>query len=187
MIAEESRFVQSFFLIIINYFAYYIIIILKVFFNQINHFKAIIMNEEIYEKLVSLIQLDTDAVNAYEQAIEKTDDLTIRSHLENYKDDHQRHIDELSDYISANGMDVPEQKADIKGLFIEGFTALRSSTGTNGVLKAMEGNEKLTNKKYDEATLWDLDETAEAIVRRAYNDEKIHLAYIQDELFARTK
>lgn len=145
------------------------------------------MTEEIYEKLSSLIQLDIDAANAYEEAIEKCDDTLVREHLETFKDDHQRHIDELSAYIADYDMEPPEQTPDLKGVLIEGFTSLRSSTGTEGALKAMRTNEKMTNKKYSDAMEWDLDLDAKDIVMRGYEDEKTHLAYIEEQLTVRAK
>ena len=49
------------------------------------------------------------------------------------------------------GGNPPKRSVDLKGLLLEGFTALRSVTGTEGALKAMQSNEKTTNKKYQEA------------------------------------
>lgn len=144
------------------------------------------MTEEIYEKLSSLIQLDIDAVNAYEQAIEKCDDTFVREQLEIFKIDHQRHIDELSAYLIDYDMEPPAQKPDLKGFIIEGFTALRSVTGTDGALKAMKSNEELTNKKYTEALQWELDLDAMDIVTRGYEDEKTHLSFIKEQLSVRT-
>ncbi|HBG26513.1 MAG: hypothetical protein A2Y10_00955 [Planctomycetes bacterium GWF2_41_51] len=145
------------------------------------------MTEEIYEKLSSLIQLDIDAANAYDQAIEKCDDALVREHLETYKEDHQRHIDELSAYLTDYDMEPPEEKPDFKGVLIEGFTAMRSVTGTEGALKAMRTNEKLTNKKYNEAMDWDVDLDAKDIIMRGYEDEKTHLIYIEEQLSVRTR
>lgn len=140
------------------------------------------MAKTVYDNIRDLIQLDIDAVEAYEQAIEKIDDPVISDQLSIFQSDHERHIDELSDYLAEQGEDVPDRSPDIKGYLLEGFTSLSSSTGTDGALKAMQSNEKLTNKKYKEATEWDLDSEAKDIIMQGYDDERTHLAYIEQEL-----
>ena len=55
-------------------------------------------------------------------------------------------------------------------------------TGTEGALKAMEGNEKLTNKTYEEASQWDLTSNALSIIQRNLEDERSHIRYIQMSL-----
>src|SRR5690625_4396391 len=111
-----------------------------------------IMNtQEIIERLNSLIQLDVDAVGAYDQAIERIDTPSIQSDIMRFRDDHKRHITDLSTLVERLGGKPVEASPDFKGFLIEGFTALRSITGTEGALKAMKGNEELTNKRYEDA------------------------------------
>lgn len=142
-------------------------------------------NRELAKNLCQLIQLDIDAVFAYEQAIERVEVLEIKEQLRFFQGDHERHIADLSNYVVALGERPPERSRDFKGFLIEGFTALRSVTGTEGALKAMQSNEKTTNKQYDEALSWELPADARAIVERNYEDEKRHLRYITEALEAR--
>ena len=138
------------------------------------------------KKLVStlndLIQLDVDAVNAYEQAIKRIDVPQIAEDLEMFKGDHERHITELSQVVRQMGGEPPKHSPDVKGYLIEGFTALRSATGTEGALKAMRSNEKTTNKKYDKALSEAMPAEIEALVRRNRNDERRHLEYLENAL-----
>jgi uncharacterized protein (TIGR02284 family) len=137
---------------------------------------------ETISTLNELIQLDIDAVHAYEQAIDRIDMRQIAEDLERFKGDHQRHIRELSAAVRQLGADPPERSPDLKGYLIEGFTALRSMTGTEGALKAMRTNEKITNKNYDKALSQDLPADVAAIVRRNRDDERRHLEYIENAL-----
>jgi uncharacterized protein (TIGR02284 family) len=139
-------------------------------------------NTEMIERLTSLIQLDIDAVHAYEQALKQIDDSTMHAQITAFRDDHQRHIADLSAKVSAIGGEPPEYSPDFKGYLIEGFTALRSITGSEGALNAMESNEKLTNKKYEEALEWDLTPEFGALIRKNFEDERRHLIYIQNAL-----
>ncbi|HWI41927.1 MAG TPA: ferritin, partial [Verrucomicrobiae bacterium] len=74
------------------------------------------------------------------------------------------------------------ESADLKGLLLEGLTALRSVTGMKGALQAMETNEKLTNRKYTEAAGLPLPEEILKIVRTNLTHEQRHLGYIQEIL-----
>lgn len=139
-------------------------------------------NQEIVTKLTKLIQLDIDAAEAYKQALQKIDHMAIHTSICQFREDHLRHIDNLSAAIQELGGKVPDYKQDLKGYLIEGFTALRSVTGTEGALKAMQGNEKLTNRVYGEATKLDLPTHIMQLVQQNYSDEQRHLRYIEQVL-----
>ncbi len=138
--------------------------------------------KQLAKKLKDLVQLDIDAVHAYEKAIANINNTGIREQLEAFKKDHERHIGELSQKMRELGETPPDNKPDMKGYLIEGLTALRSSTGTEGALKAMKSNEKTTNKKYDEARKLDVMGETKEMIERNYQDEKTHLEYIERAL-----
>lgn len=138
--------------------------------------------EEIIKKLNSLIHLDIDAIHAYEQAMKNVEEMHIRDQLAEFRNDHHMHFRELSTVVQSMGGNPPDFSPDFKGFFIQGFTALRSMTGTEGALKAMESNEKLTTKTYEEASSWDLPIATLSLVRANYEDERRHLSYIQTGL-----
>ncbi len=139
-------------------------------------------NREICKKLSSLVQLDIDAIHAYKEAIEKAEDPEVREHLSLYRDDHERHVTDLSAEIRKLGETPPEFSPDFKGFLIQGFTSLRSATGTDGALNAMHTNEKLTNKNYKEATEWNVPNDIGKKIALAYDDEKRHIDYIKKKL-----
>lgn len=139
-------------------------------------------NKEIVKKLSSLVQLDIDAVHAYKEAIDKADNQQVREHLILYRQDHERHITDLSTEIRRLGGTPPEFSLDFKGYLIKGFTSLRSATGTKGALNAMHTNEKLTNKEYEAAQGWDLPPDLKQVIALAREDERRHLEYIERAL-----
>ncbi|MGE4232376.1 MAG: DUF2383 domain-containing protein [Bacteriovoracia bacterium] len=142
-------------------------------------------NKELIKKLNSLIQLDVDAIHAYDQAIDKIDIPSIRDKLSEFKTDHERHVTDLSRCVKDLDGKPIEFSRDFKGFVIEGMTALRGFLGTEGALKAMKTNENLTNSTYEKALSWDLPEDARSLIEQNFDDEKRHLKYIEDCLHRR--
>ncbi len=142
------------------------------------------MDKAMLKDLNSLIQLDIDAIYCYDEAIKHIDDRDIATTMEGYRSDHQQHVDALSSIVSSNGGTPPKRSPDMKGRLLQGMTALRSATGTEGALKAMEMNEKKTNEEYDKAQSWDVPPDVHAVLEKNLDDERRHLAYVQSQLHA---
>lgn len=139
--------------------------------------------DAIIKKLSKLAQLDIDAVRAYEQALDKIDLAEVKLKVSQFRDDHQRHITDLNQQIRELGGEAVKETPDLKGMLIEGFTALRSITGIEGAMKAMRGNEKLTNKTYDEALEDpDLPVNIRSLIIKNRDDERRHLSYVEQVL-----
>ena len=135
--------------------------------------------------LRDLVHLDVDAIHAYDQAIKNIDVEPVRVQLERFKGEHERHVAELTTAILDLGGTAPVIRRDLKGLFIEGMTALRAAMGTEQSLRAMQTNEKLTNKEYDKAAKMALPARVDELVRRNFDDERRHLEYIEDAIARR--
>ncbi len=125
-----------------------------------------------------LIHLDMDAIRAYEQAIKACEHQNVAEQLRAFQSDHQRHVRELSEELRKLG-EQPDVRTDVKGFFIEKFTAV-TSIGTRSALMAMRGNELLTTSKYKAALdLQDLPESTKACIRGNFADEQRHLDWIK--------
>lgn len=138
------------------------------------------ISEKLVTSLNNLLMLDHDAVDAYQQAIDRISLPQVKKSLTEFQNDHRRHIVNLKECISRYGA-KPSDRRDVKGFFIAGMTAIQSMFGNEQAIKAMKTNEMLTNKKYREC-LEDLalPEDVRTIVEGNYADEKRHLAYIED-------
>jgi uncharacterized protein (TIGR02284 family) len=128
------------------------------------------------------MHLDVDAVRAYEEAISHIDDAAIRGRLQQYRDDHQRHVEDLRAVIVGLGGEAEEPRPDAKGMLIEGMTKLRSAMGQEQAIKAMHQNEEITNKQYRDAVEWNVPDDVREVLDRGYADEQRHMAYIEEEL-----
>lgn len=78
---------------------------------------------------------------------------------------------------------TPAKSRDLLGFLIEGFTAVRSITGTEGALKAMRMNEMVTNSTYEKAAGNEIyPARIRTLIERNYRDEKRHLAWIEKQV-----
>lgn len=142
-------------------------------------------NEEIVSELKALVQLDIDAIRAYDQAIGNIDVLEVKARLTEFRRDHERHVTALSPEIVRCGGTPPANRPDVKGFLIQGFTAIRSMTGTEGALKAMQSNEKLTNRSYGKACGMGFPPEILTLLRGCADDERRHLDYVEQCLRTR--
>lgn len=137
---------------------------------------------EIVEELTRLLQLDADAVVAYDRAIEAIGDGWIGTELARFRLDHQRHILELSKALLDLDVRPPEAKPDLKGALLGGVTGLRARLGEEQALRAMRPNEELTTSTYARAVAKPFPDEILELVRRCYADEQRHLAWIERAL-----
>lgn len=139
-------------------------------------------NKDVGKVLIDLCQLDIDAVGAYDIALKHITIAAIHSKIEKFKQDHVQHIDNLSSLIRQYDSEPPKNTPDLKGYLISGMTAVKSSMGLTGALKAMESNEVTTNKKYQDALDEnpDLPADAKQLLQKNLGDERTHLNYIRE-------
>ncbi|MFL5348374.1 MAG: ferritin-like domain-containing protein [Hyalangium sp.] len=146
---------------------------------------AVMDQQRMVERLNDLIALDHDAVGAYEAAINRIEVEALRMSLREFQNDHLRHIQDLSRVVLGLG-GTPRQKPDVKGFLLKGFTAITSMMGNEAALKAMQGNEKLTNRTYEQALKESWTEEVRTIIERNFRDEQRHLAFIENSLRMRS-
>lgn len=128
--------------------------------------------------LRGLVELDHDAVEAYEAAIEKLDDAGYRRQMESFCADHRRHIDELNPVIRALG-GKPVIGPDLKRVLVEGKVRLAALIGDRAILAAMRSNEEDTNTAYKRAVRHtELDARLKDLLVRNLADERRHRAWI---------
>ena len=138
------------------------------------------MHETAISTLNDLIHLDIDAIHAYRQAIDACEIAEVRTQLASFMADHERHVTDLEGAVRGIG-GVPAAGRDLKGFFIEGFTAIMSR-GDRTALIAMRGNEEVTTRRYEAALRANLSDEARTLVEKNHADEVRHLAWIKDAI-----
>jgi uncharacterized protein (TIGR02284 family) len=140
------------------------------------------LNPDFHVVLKSLIALDYDAAEAYQAAIERLENAEYKTQLTEFKADHQRHIEELSEVARTLGLEPPTGP-DMKVALAKGKVVLMDIFGDKAILMAMKTNEEDTNTAYERAfNHKDIDPQAREVVERGYADERRHRAWIMDTL-----
>jgi uncharacterized protein (TIGR02284 family) len=132
--------------------------------------------------LNDLIELDLDAIEAYEAAIARLSDPADKVQLGRFLEDHHRHAVDLSPLVQEAGAS-PATAPDFRRVLTKGKVVLMGLAGDIGVLEAMKSNEETTTKTYERASRdAGLPLQAKAIVDRNYADEQRHLSWIEQRI-----
>ena len=139
---------------------------------------------DIINMLNDLIQLDCDAIQAYEAAINRIDDSEHQRQLAAFKNDHDRHTREL-DSVVRGLRGKPINGASIKHVVTTGKIAFADMMGDRAVLQAMKTNEDDTNKAYERAASQsDLPQSAVRVIQAALGDERRHRDWLEKTIAA---
>lgn len=140
---------------------------------------------EILDGLNDLLQLDHDAVGAYQIAMEKLQDRDNAAQIAGFLRDHERHIRELNEVIADLG-GTPKNQPHATGPFKLALQSLGGLAGDRGVLMAFRHNELQVRAKYDsyaaKANLWPTN--IKRVVDGAALDEERHYRWVADAMKA---
>lgn len=141
-------------------------------------------NDAVVKTLNELIQLDFDAIEAYELAIAKLESAGYRNPLTRFSEDHRRHVRELSLLVQGY-LGKPATGPDLKRLLTKGKVFIADLFGDDkAILMAMYANEKVTNKAYEAALEGIGEGKPEARVQLESNlaDERRHRAWLEQAI-----
>lgn len=141
------------------------------------------MQADFAKAISELIELDYDAVEAYELAIQRLKSISYKNKIEEFKKDHERHINELNEIL------VIHNKVKVKGpsskqWLTKGKVVLSNLVGNDiTILKAMLTNEEDTNTAYERVNnhqeKWN---DAITVLKQGLLDEKRHKKWIEDTI-----
>ncbi len=138
------------------------------------------LQSDIYEALKALIVLDNDAAQACEVAINRLDATLYKTAFQNFKGDHQRHMEEFSIYL-LNSNKEPPRGSDMKRILCQGKDVILKLFGDSAIIGAMRSNEVDIHKAYERILHHELAVgTLRALLKRGLEDEKRHMSWIQE-------
>ena len=134
-------------------------------------------------ELNDLLQLDHDAVGAYDIAIEALQSKAHEATLRRYKGDHERHIRELTHLVRERGgtpVQMPHVPTGVFKLAVQKAGSLGG--GDAAVLLAFKANERQVRDKYRRAAERADDPEVRSILSRNADDEAGHYAWVVEAL-----
>lgn len=133
--------------------------------------------DEVISNLNDLIELDYDAIEAYQAAINRLESTQYKTSLREFMGDHKRHIKELSSLVSGEG-GTPAKEADAKKFLTKGKVILANLAGDDAILKAMKANEEVTNITYEKAVEKGYPDNIQTVLKKALADERRHKEWL---------
>lgn len=137
----------------------------------------------VVESLNDLLQIDHDAIAAYDVASEKLEDEAAAEQIRRFRQDHERHVSQLNEVVRSLG-GTARNEPHPSGPFREALQSLGGLAGDKGVLMAWRTNELQVRNRYrgylTRAVEWPAE--ARRVLERSAADEERHYRWVVDEL-----
>jgi ABC-type Fe3+-citrate transport system substrate-binding protein len=131
--------------------------------------------------LKDLVELEYDAVEAYEMAIDRLKKREYQEMLSSFLEDHKRHIADVSELLRKHDIEPPTGPSTAKQWIAKGKVFLGNLIGDLEILRAMRSNEIETNVAYERLQNHDnrwID--GERMIARNFQDEQRHKKWLED-------
>jgi uncharacterized protein (TIGR02284 family) len=136
---------------------------------------------DFVDALNDLLEMEFEALEIYDAAIHRLDKEDYRDKLREFKEDHEKHVKDLTDYLEKIG-EEPSKKPSGKQVLPISIISLKSLIGDKSILKTMVSVEEDTNKAYERMNKHsDKHEKSADMIKEFYNDEKKHKAWLEKE------
>ena len=135
---------------------------------------------EVVRDLNDLLQLDHDALQAYEEALLHVESQEWGEVLAGFRRDHERHARDLTAFVRRLG-GTPKERPHATGALKKGFVAAGSTRGDGPLLKALRMNEVQARLKYERyAAKLEYPGEVSELIRLNAQDERRHLDWLTD-------
>lgn len=138
--------------------------------------------DKLVDSVKSLIELDYDAIEAYQVAIDNLENQQHKRQVEKFCNDHRRHVDRLSLLLEERGIKI-NLGPDSKKWLAKGKVTIAQLLGDRAILESMLSNEEDTNNAYynmdNRIDLW---EDLKSLVKGGLEDEKHHKKWLGEAI-----
>lgn len=141
--------------------------------------------ESFVEAIKELIELNYDAIEAYEAAINNIETIDYQKQFEKFKKDHTDHIAELASFLKRCGEKSPTGPDNTKSLLIKGKVKIAAIFDDDKILTAMLSNEEDMVKAYERVNARSgesEDKEIAEVLARGVEVEKGHKQWLEDNL-----
>lgn len=138
----------------------------------------VLNSDDIVKNLNDLIELEYDAIAAYQAAIDRLENQAYIDKLASFMHDHVNHIATLSQLVSQEG-GAAADSGDMKMILTKGKVVIAELGGDEAILKAMKMNEAVTNETYEKEVAKSYPEPIQSILLTHFADERRHKQWLQ--------
>ena len=136
----------------------------------------------VKELLKDLIELDFDAIEAYQAAIDRLETQDYKIRLQEFMEDHERHTRDLSIFLQEMCEEAPT-KGNMKRILTKGKVLISQIMGDRGMLMAMKDNEEDTNTAYERAASRNnISTPLTMILEKNLADERRHRSWLESTI-----
>ncbi len=138
------------------------------------------MQSNFLDAIANLMELEYDAIEAYEVAIEKLSNQVYKDKLSEFLEDHKMHVEKLGVALRAHHVDPPEGPSMAKQWITKGKVIIANIFSDAAIMSAMLSNEIDTNTAYERINARDdkIEDILE-IIKRGLEDERRHKAWLE--------
>ncbi|KEI34608.1 DUF2383 domain-containing protein [Allofrancisella frigidaquae] len=136
--------------------------------------------------LTELAELDFDAIEAYEAAINRLKNINYKEQLQHFKQEHEKHVRDLNEILLLHDHERVTGPS-MKQWLTKGKVVISNITGDDiGILQAMITNEEDTNTAY-ERMLDRQDKWSDAVevLEKGLKDERHHKQWLKETIAAK--
>lgn len=132
------------------------------------------------DALYDLIELEYDAVEAYEAALVRLENSNYKEKIREFLEDHKRHIKKFSSILMQHNKEAPQGPDSTKSFLTKGKVIVAGLVGDKAILHAMHSNEIDTNTAYERLNLFEGRWTdTDNALQEALQDERRHKAWLE--------
>ncbi len=143
------------------------------------------MNKSLQiEHLDRLMHLEVHGVSAYDGAIERTRDESARRRLEAMRDDHERHVIDITELLREMGEPTPAATPEVEALFAPSMSALKNGSSDEDVLQAMRMTEQVLAHEYAAARDCGVGLQVHDLLARNDGDAQAHIVQLAEAVGA---
>jgi rubrerythrin len=127
-----------------------------------------------------LLRMNEDSVKLYDEAIQKvTDQQDIRNPLQQFRGDHQQHVQDIQNWFRQTGQRQMQPSEEAQNLAQTILEDARMARGRDEVLKAMTVGEAVDNAEYGEALQVTQDQQVKQILQDHLETEHKHWQFVE--------
>lgn len=135
-------------------------------------------NTEAQKILLDLYHHEIATCDIYKEVLSHIKDNKMYDQIKAFMGDHETHVRKLSETLDKISTKEVDKSRDMKGMLMSAYATLRSMTGQDGALKALQTLEGVILKRYQEAVKADLDNEFKKLIQTNLKDEERHNQYV---------